>query len=114
MRPSLLLVGGLGLMLAACGSPSGPPSGAGVTPLPPGTPSNASSTTSPIQGQDDLGPGRAGSGLATGVPSAGTGRINPTQGSSSQPPRPGIGRPAAQSGTISPIQGQDDRGPGAR
>ncbi|MCI0756541.1 hypothetical protein [Teichococcus vastitatis] len=115
MRTSLVLLSGLGLMLAACNS--GGPNGAGITPLPAGTAPNSSSTISPIQGQDDLGPGRAGAGSSSegrGAPTAGTGTINPIQGNNSQPARPGMGSPSAGSSTTSPIQGQDDRGPGIR
>lgn len=100
MRVSFALVGGLGLMLAACapGQPSGS-SGAGI-------PSAGTGTISPIQGQSDQ-PARPG----MGVPSAGTGSISPVQGQDDQPAKPGMGTPSARTGSVVPVQGQDDAGP---
>jgi hypothetical protein len=109
MRSSIVVLGGLGLMLAACNAP-----GSGPAPqMPAGTPSASSSTIAPVQGQDDMGPGRAGAGVM-GSPTAGTGTISPIQGGDSQPPRPGMGRSTAGSSTTSPVQGQDDMGTGRR
>ncbi|MFC3125329.1 hypothetical protein ACFOD4_09660 [Pseudoroseomonas globiformis] len=116
MRPSLMLLGGFALMLAACDTT---PRGAALPPgsvSPSGAAQGNTAGTGNLQGNQDRAttpdnlPGRA----AGGVPTAGTGRINPLQGNDSQPPRPGMGSPTAQSSTISPIQGQDDKGPGAR
>ncbi|HWL82843.1 MAG TPA: hypothetical protein VNR89_17985 [Roseomonas sp.] len=108
MRTTYALIGGLALMLAACGQSQtgGGMSGGQTAPMGGGALTAGTGTISPIQGLDDQ-PPRPG----RGVPTAGTGTISPIQGENSvAPTRPGRGGYTAGTGTISPIQGQDDAG----